>query len=93
LGIEKFESNGDWKVMELVSYHAILACVAAGSCFALCPRSIISLQRVPMDIGTQKIATIDTYLVAQSSYRSCAYKELLQFVQASMYHRPRGIND
>jgi DNA-binding transcriptional LysR family regulator len=93
LGIEKFESNGDWKVMELVSYHAILACVAAGSCFALCPRSIISLQRVPMDIGTQKIATIDTYLVAQSSYRSCAYKELLQFVQASMYHRPGGIND
>ncbi|MDN7184054.1 LysR family transcriptional regulator [Caballeronia sp. SEWSISQ10-4 2] len=93
LGVTSFEADSDWKVMELVSYHAILACVAAGSCFALCPRSILDLQRVPMDICVQKIATIDTYLVAQSNYKSGAYEELLQFLQASMYSRREGVDD
>lgn len=92
LGIARFEADGDWKVTEFVSYHAILASVAAGSCFALCPRSILNLQRVPMDICVQKIATIDTYLVAQSNYQSNAYKELLQFLQAWTYAQPGCIN-
>ncbi|MCX4149173.1 LysR family transcriptional regulator [Paraburkholderia madseniana] len=93
LGITSLETGSDWKVTELVSYHAILASVAAGSCFALCPRSILDLQRVPMDICAQKFATIDTYLVAQSNYESSAYKELLQFLQTAMYSEPGGINN
>ncbi|CAE6829657.1 MULTISPECIES: LysR family transcriptional regulator [Paraburkholderia] len=93
LGITGLETGGGWKVTELVSYHAILASVAAGSCFALCPRSILDLQCVPMDICAQKFATIDTYLVAQASYESSAYKELLQFLQTAMYSEPGGTNN
>ncbi len=75
-----FNSNSHWKVMELASYHAILACVAAGSCFALCPESILDLQRTPMDVRTQEIATVDTYLVARAGYSSGPYRELLKFL-------------
>ncbi|HXZ08744.1 MAG TPA: LysR family transcriptional regulator [Paraburkholderia sp.] len=71
-----------WKVMELVSYHAILACVAAGSCIALCPKSILDLQRVPMDVRTQAIGTIDTGLVARDAYSHRPYEELVQSIQA-----------
>jgi len=65
-----------WRVMELSSYHTLLACVAAGSCFALCPKSILDRQRSPIDVRTRKIATIDTYLITRSRYRSHAYDAL-----------------
>jgi hypothetical protein len=45
-----------------------------------------------MDTCVQKIATIDTYLVSQANYQGSAYKELLQFLQASTYAQPGGIN-
>jgi DNA-binding transcriptional LysR family regulator len=70
-----------WKVLEQTSYHAILSCVGAGSCFALCPRSILDLQRVPMDVRTYPIASIDTHLVYRSSCRSAALDELLRALQ------------
>jgi DNA-binding transcriptional LysR family regulator len=78
------DAQGDrrWKVMELDSYRAILACVAAGSCFAICPKSILDLQCAPMDVRTQDFGTIDTYLVARTGFSSSAYDALLQAIQA-----------
>jgi DNA-binding transcriptional LysR family regulator len=79
-------AGGDdrWKVLELASYHSILACVAAGSCFALCPRSILNLQRTPMDVETQPLTTINTYLVSRSAYESTEYDNLLGSLQTAM---------
>jgi DNA-binding transcriptional LysR family regulator len=71
-----------WSTLELASYHAILASVAAGSCFALCPRSVLDLQRSPLDIVTRPVAMIDTFLVARAAYRSGADEELVQYVKA-----------
>ncbi|WP_144156645.1 LysR substrate-binding domain-containing protein [Paraburkholderia sp. BCC1885] len=70
-----------WNTLELASYHAILASVAAGSCFALCPKSVLDLQRAPLDVVTRPIAMIDTFLVARAAYRSGAYEELVQYVR------------
>jgi DNA-binding transcriptional LysR family regulator len=81
LGPPDAQADRDWKVTELASYRAILACVAAGSCFAICPKSILDLQCVPMDVRTQAFGTIDTYLVARSAFSSGAYDKLLRAVQ------------
>jgi DNA-binding transcriptional LysR family regulator len=81
LGPPDARADRDWKVTELASYRAILACVAAGSCFAICPKSILDLQCVPMDVRTQAFGTIDTYLVARSAFSSGAYDKLLRAVQ------------
>jgi DNA-binding transcriptional LysR family regulator len=70
----------NWQVMEMTSYNAILASVAAGSCFALCPRSMLELQCPPGYVRTQQIATIETYLIARSADRSDAYEALHQSV-------------
>lgn len=85
LGARDTEEGNHWTVMELVSYHTMLACVAAGSCFALCPKSILDLQRAPSDFRTQRMGTIDTYLVARSTYSGSAYEALLQSVQAKRH--------
>jgi DNA-binding transcriptional LysR family regulator len=75
-------SERSWRTLELASYHAILASVAAGSCFALCPRSVLEAQRAPLDIVTRPIATVDTFLVARAAFSSSAYEELVQYVRA-----------
>jgi DNA-binding transcriptional LysR family regulator len=80
LGVRAAEHETGWKPMELSSYHTMLACVAAGSCFALCPKSVLELQRMPLHVRTQPIATVDTYLIARSAYSSGAYEALLRAV-------------
>lgn len=69
-----------WEVIEQGSYHSLLACVAAGACFALCPRSVLQQQRVPLDIRTHYVATIDTCLVARAAFGGAAYDELLRSI-------------
>ncbi|QCP52965.1 LysR family transcriptional regulator [Trinickia violacea] len=80
LGIRNAEHETGWKLMELTSYHTMLACVAARSCFALCPKSVLELQRAPLHVRTQPIAAVDTYLIARSAYSSGAYEALLRAV-------------
>jgi DNA-binding transcriptional LysR family regulator len=72
-----------WNTIELASYHTILANVAAGSCFALCPKSILDLRSAPIGVVTRPIASVDVFLVARTAYRSEAYDELVQHVQGA----------
>jgi DNA-binding transcriptional LysR family regulator len=81
------EGERNWKVMEFDSYRSILACVAAGSCFAMCPKAILDLQCAPMDVRTQDFGTIDTYLVARTGFSSSAYDKLLRAIQAGTRFR------
>lgn len=78
-----------WHVSEQASYHGILTCVAAGSCFALCPRSILNLQRVPMDVRTQTITSVDTYLVSRTANQSAALDALLSALRTGRPAEPR----
>lgn len=62
-------------VLEVNSYHAILACVAAGSCIAILPQSVLDLQRQPLDVRTHPIMTVDTLLIRRTAYSTPAFEE------------------
>lgn len=67
-------------VMELASYHAIVACVAAGSGIAIIPRSVLNVVRAENDITAsalpQRVARARTYLVWRKDHQSVALDAL-----------------
>ena len=66
------------RLLELGSYHAILASVAGGSCAGVVPRSVLALTPQAALLAVQPLATIDTLLVWRRGYRSAALDALLQ---------------
>jgi len=64
------------KVLELSSYHAIVACVAAGTGIALVPRSVLETLRTRDSIALYPLpeayAHLTTYLVWRPGERSLA---------------------
>lgn len=71
------------RVLELASYHAILACVAAGRCAAVVPQAVIDLMREPPALRLLPLATCDTVLVQRRGYRSPAMDALRAALIAS----------
>jgi DNA-binding transcriptional LysR family regulator len=71
------------KVLELASYHAILACVAAGRCAGVVPRAVIELMREPPALHLVPLADCDTVLVRRRSYQSPALDALHAALRAS----------
>jgi len=76
-------SAGDRPVkrLELGSYHAILACVSAGTSIGVVPRSVLELQRDPLDIRTHSLGCVDILLIRRRGYRSAAFDAFLQILQ------------
>lgn len=70
------------KVLEVNSYHAILACVAAGSCVGIVPRSVLELQRDPPTVRSVALMKVDTLLVARAGYRTAAQDEFLRVLRS-----------
>lgn len=64
--------------LELGSYHAILACVAAGNCVGVVPRSVLELARTPPALYLHPLQSVDTLLVRRAGYRSAALDALQQ---------------
>ena len=64
--------------LELGSYHAILACVAAGNCVGVVPRSVLDLARTPPALHLHPLQSVDTLLVRRAGYRSAALDALQQ---------------
>lgn len=67
------------RVLELGSYHAIVACVAAGAGVAVAPRSVLDLQRSADDITIHSLGAlgrIDTLLVWRRGHFSPALDAL-----------------
>lgn len=64
------------QVLELASYHAILACVAAGRCAGVVPRAVIDLMREPPALRLVPLADCDTVLVRRRGYQSPALDAL-----------------
>ena len=70
------------KILEVNSYHAILACVAAGSCVGIVPQSVLELQGKPTKIRAVPLMKVDTLLVNRSGYRTAAYEEFRRVLRA-----------
>nr|WP_279343779.1 LysR substrate-binding domain-containing protein [Variovorax terrae] len=64
------------RVLELGSYHAILACVAAGAAIGVAPHSVLALQREPLQLRTHLLRRVTTLLVRRRGYRSAALDAL-----------------
>lgn len=67
----------EWQVLEIASYHAMIACVAAGSCVALVPASVAKLAGIPHGLSTMSVAVVDTLLVWRKDYAVPAFQHLL----------------
>jgi DNA-binding transcriptional LysR family regulator len=68
------------RVMEFQSYHAIVACVAAGAGIAIVPRSVIALAAAPPQVKLHplpaRIAKARTQLIWRKGHRSAALNAL-----------------
>lgn len=74
------------RVLELGSYHAIVACVAAGAGVAVAPRSVLALQHDVNNIAIHSLGslgTIDTLLTWRRGHFSSALNALRETLLAS----------
>jgi DNA-binding transcriptional LysR family regulator len=81
------------KVLELSSYHAIVACVAAGTGIALVPRSVLETVRASDSIAvyplTEEHVCVQTYLVWRQGETSPALQALQAELLASISRQIR----
>jgi DNA-binding transcriptional LysR family regulator len=77
------------RVMEFQSYHAIVACVAAGTGIAVVPRSVIGMTPAGKEVKIASlpaaIATAKTQLVWRAGYHSVALEALKKLVPELRY--------
>ncbi|PCE23405.1 LysR family transcriptional regulator [Paraburkholderia acidicola] len=59
-------------VQEVGSYHAMLACVASGSCISFIPRSVIELARETTRFRQKPIGNADTWMIWRNGYETPA---------------------
>lgn len=75
------------RVLELASYHAIVACVAAGSGIAIVPRSVLQVVQAGSEVQVialpRKVARARTWLVWRAGHRSVALDALLTALRAA----------
>lgn len=70
------------RVLELSSYHAILACVAAGRCAGVVPRAVLDLMREPPPVQLVPLQTCPTVLLHRPGYATPALQALREALQA-----------
>lgn len=66
------------RLLELGSYHAILACVAAGSCVGVVPASVLALAPQAALLPYRPLTALPTLLAWRKGYRSPALDALRQ---------------
>ncbi|MBP0599984.1 LysR family transcriptional regulator [Herbaspirillum sp. LeCh32-8] len=75
------------RTLELASYHAILACVAAGAGVAVVPRSVIGMQPEPHGFASYSLGKdgrITTYLISRREQHSASFSALRSLLMASV---------
>ncbi len=80
------------RVLELGSYHAIVACVAAGAGVAVAPRSVLDLQPETGNVAAHAIPElggIDTLLAWRQGHASAALAALRDALEEAA--RPAGV--
>jgi DNA-binding transcriptional LysR family regulator len=68
-------------VIDLPSYHAILAYVAAGSAVGIVPRSLLAAHREMAHLQTVPVRTVHTFLVKRAGFATSAYTAFLRELQ------------
>ncbi|WNV11777.1 LysR substrate-binding domain-containing protein [Tardiphaga sp. 709] len=58
---------------EVKSYHAMLACTAAGACISVMPKSVVELMR-HVAVETTPFTTVDTYLACRPGFATPAFQ-------------------
>lgn len=74
------DDNTQWRVQEMGSYHAMVACVAAGACVTLLPQSVLALTHAPSSLKTLAAGQADTSLVWRTGYNVPAFGHLLDLI-------------
>ncbi len=77
-------------ILELASYHAILACVAAGRCAGVVPQSVIDLMREPPALRWVPLAGRETVLVRRRGWHTPALDALLDALRDVPAGMPPG---
>ena len=75
------------RTLELASYHAILACVAAGAGVAVVPRSVIAMQMEPHGFAAHSLGRdgrVTTYLISRRDRYSASFLALRSLLMASV---------
>jgi len=76
-------------VQEVGSYHAMIACVSAGTSASVIPRSVLGLLNQPPQIQQIPLTVIHTWSVWREGYETPALKELLKVLSGSS--SPEGL--
>ena len=63
------------RIQEIKSYHAMIACTAAGSCFSILPRSVLDLVPDASRFTVRTLAVVDTYLASRPGFATPAFNE------------------
>jgi DNA-binding transcriptional LysR family regulator len=63
-----------WRVQELPSYHAMIACVAAGACVALLPKAVLDLSNAGRGVRTFPAGRSETRLLWRAGYDAPAFR-------------------
>jgi len=66
----------DWNVLEFTSYHTMIACVAAGHCVTLLPKSVLALSPAANTLSSLFCESLTTYLVWRKGYQTPAILNL-----------------
>lgn len=69
------------QVQEVRSYHAMVACTAAGSCFSILPRSVLGIVPDAERFTTKPLTTVDTFLTSRSGFKTPAFTEFRDTLQ------------
>lgn len=75
------EGAPDIKVLEMSSYHAMLASVSAGAAVAIVPKSLLDQHRYTLDVQTISLRKVPTYLIRREGYDTVAYTAFLEELQ------------
>ena len=67
-----------WNVVEVNSYHAIMACVLAGTSVALLPQSVLELHRDACAVRTMFLRDAHIFMIRRAGYDTAAYRALLR---------------
>lgn len=70
----------DWRIQEMGSYHAMVACVAAGACVTVLPRSVLALGNAPSALQTLALGDVATHLVWRTHYDVPAFRHLRELL-------------
>lgn len=72
-----------WRVQEMNSYHAMIACVAAGACVTVLPASVLALGSAPATLTTLPLGRLDTCLVWREGFATPAFRAFAERLPAA----------